>query len=144
MSSVNKVTLVGRLGQDPETKQVGDTTVANFSLATSETWKDKDGEKQEKTEWHRLVAWGRQAEIIGKYLNKGSLIYIEGQLQTRKWEKDGVDRYTTEIRVGMMKMLGGHGANGSGNDSSEQNSSESSSEPAAVSAGGGDETGVPF
>ena len=146
MSSVNKVTLVGRLGQDPETKDVNGTTVANFSLATSETWKDKDsGEKKEKTEWHRLVAWGRQAEIIGKYLNKGSLIYIEGQLQTRKWtDKEDNERYTTEIRVGMMKMLGGRDDNGNGNGSSEKSSSESNSEPAAATADVGDGTGVPF
>jgi single-strand DNA-binding protein len=143
MSSVNKVTLVGRLGQDPETKDVNGTTVANFSLATSETWKDKDsGDKKERTEWHRLAAWGRQAEIVGEYLTKGSLVYVEGQLQTRKWtDKDDNERYTTEIRVGMLKMLGGRD---NGNGSSEQSSSESNSEPAAASAGSGDGTGVPF
>jgi single-strand DNA-binding protein len=140
MSSVNKVTLVGRLGQDPETKTVGDTTVANFSIATSETWKDKSsGEKKERTEWHRLVAWGRQAEIIGEYLTKGSLIYVEGQLQTRKWtDKEDNERYTTEIRVGMMKMLGGKNES---NGSSE--TSQATSEPATVSAGS-DKSDVPF
>ena len=145
MSSVNKVTLVGRLGQDPETKDVNGTTVANFSLATSETWKDKDsGEKKERTEWHRLVAWGRQAEIVGEYLNKGSLVYIEGQLQTRKWtDKEDNERYTTEIRVGMMKMLGGRGDNGGSSDNeSSSNSSSNDSEPATASAGSGDN--VPF
>ena len=141
MSSVNKVTLVGRLGQDPETKTVGETTVANFSLATSETWKDKSsGEKKERTEWHRLVAWGRQAEIIGEYLNKGSLIYVEGQLQTRKWtDKDDNERYTTEIRVGMMKMLGGK-SNGNG-DSNESPSNEPVAETASA---GADKSDVPF
>lgn len=145
MSSVNKVTLVGRLGQDPETKDVNGTTVTNFSLATSETWKDKNsGEKKERTEWHRLVAWGRQAEIVGEYLQKGSLVYIEGQLQTRKWtDKDDNERYTTEIRVGMLKMLGGRGDSGNGN-SSNSNESSSNSEPVAAAADSGDGTGVPF
>lgn len=142
MSSVNKVTLVGRLGQDPETKTVGETTVANFSLATSETWKDKSsGERKERTEWHRLVAWGRQAEIIGEYLTKGSLIYVEGQLQTRKWtDKEDNERYTTEIRVGMMKMLGGK-SNGNGDSNNE---STESNEPVAASAGASDKSDVPF
>ena len=139
MSSVNKVTLVGRLGQDPETKDVNGTTVANFSLATSETWKDKDsGDKKERTEWHRLVAWGRQAEIVGEYLTKGSLIYVEGQLQTRKWtDKDDNERYTTEIRVGMMKMLGGkNGSNGGSSDSNEP--------VAETVSAGADKSDVPF
>lgn len=141
MSSVNRVTLVGRLGQDPETKEVNGTTVANFSIATSETWKDKDsGERKERTEWHRLVAWGRQAEIVGEYLNKGSLIYIEGQLQTRKWtDKEDNERYTTEIRVGMMKMLGGKN-NGNSNSSNE---STDTVEPATMSASA-DKSDVPF
>lgn len=140
MSSVNKVILVGRLGQDPETKQVNETTVANFSIATSESWKDKKtGERQERTEWHRLVAWGRQAEIVGEYLTKGSLIYIEGQLQTRKWaDKDGNDRYTTEVRVGVMRMLGGK-SNGNG----DSNESTDTPEPATVSASA-DKSDVPF
>lgn len=138
MSSVNKVTLVGRLGKDPETKEVNGTTVANFSLATSESWKDKSsGEKQERTEWHRLVAWGRQGEIVGEYLKKGSLVYVEGQLQTRKWEKDGVDHYTTEIRVGIMKMLGGKGDNGGGGASAD-------TAEAPVETKSNDEVGIPF
>jgi len=144
MSSVNKVTLIGRLGQDPETKEVGSTTVANFSIATSETWKDKDsGDKKERTEWHRLVAWGRQAEIIGQYLTKGSLIYVEGQLQTRKWtDKDDNERYTTEIRVGMMKMLGSKGDNGNGASAP----SEKVAEPVAAAATTGveDDPNIPF
>jgi len=122
MSSVNKVTLIGRLGKDPEVKDANGTPVANFSLATSETWKDKDsGEKKEKVEWHRLVAWGRQAEIIGQYLTKGSLIYVEGQLQTRSYrnENEEKDRYTTEIRVGMMKMLGSKGDTNGGTQAPE-------------------------
>jgi len=129
MSSMNKVILIGRLGQDPETKEVNGSTVAKFSLATSETWKDKDTkEKKERTEWHRCEAWGRQAEVIGQYLKKGSLISVEGQLQTRKWtDKEEVERWTTEIRVSNFKMLGGKNENG--------DSSTPTSEPVAVGAG---------
>jgi single-strand DNA-binding protein len=106
--SVNKAILVGYLGKDVETKFLssGDA-VANASLATSEQWKDKSGEKQERTEWHSLVFYRRLAEIAGEYLKKGSLIYVEGRIQTRKWQdKEGHDRYTTEIIVQEMKMLG--------------------------------------
>lgn len=109
---VNKVILVGTCGQDPEVKymQSGDA-VTNLSLATSEQWKDKKtGEKVEKTEWHRVVLFGKVAEIAGEYLRKGSQCYIEGKLKTREWEKDGIKRYTTEIVVdmqGTMQLLGG-------------------------------------
>jgi single-strand DNA-binding protein len=107
--SVNKVILVGRLGKDVETKfmTTGDA-VANASLATSEQWKDKQGEKHEKTEWHNLVFYRRLAEIAGEYLKKGAQIYVEGKIQTRKWQdkETGADRYTTEIIVNDMKMLG--------------------------------------
>lgn len=109
MSSVNRVILVGRIGKDPETRYMpnGDP-VTNCSLATSDTWKDKSGEKAEKTEWHNLTFYKKLAEIAGEYLKKGSLIYVEGKLSTRKWQdKDGNDRYTTEIIVGEMKMLSG-------------------------------------
>lgn len=109
MASVNKVILVGHLGKDPELRYLpsGDA-VANFSIATSEKWKNKDGEQQEQTEWHRISLFGKVAEIAGEYLRKGSLVYIEGKLQTRKWsDKDGNDRYTTEIRGDRMQMLGG-------------------------------------
>ncbi|SEN44178.1 single-stranded DNA-binding protein [Nitrosomonas marina] len=107
MSSVNKVILIGRLGKDPNINYMYDgTAVANVSLATSEKWKDRNGEKQEKTEWHRLTAYRKLAEIIGEYLKKGSQAYFEGRLETRKWtDKDGIDRYTTEIIVDKMKML---------------------------------------
>lgn len=107
--TVNRAILVGRLGKDPETKYMpnGDA-VTNATLATSETWKGKDGEKQEKTEWHNLTMYRKLAEIAGEYLKKGSMIYVEGKLSTRKWQdKDGNDRYTTEIIVSEMKMLGG-------------------------------------
>ena len=108
MSSVNKVIIIGRLGKDPEIRYMPNgEAVANFSLATSETWKDKAGEKQEKTEWHNCVAYRKLAEIIGEYVKKGAMLYVEGKIQTRKWEKDGVTRYSTEIIVNEMTMLGG-------------------------------------
>ncbi len=108
MSGVNKVILIGRLGRDPETKYVGETTVCNFSIATSEKWKDKNsGQSQEKTEWHRIVCWRRLAEICSQYLSKGSQVYIEGKLQTRSWEQDGSTRYTTEIVANSVQFLGG-------------------------------------
>jgi single-strand DNA-binding protein len=109
MASVNKVILIGNLGRDPEMRYMpsGDA-IANFSIATTETWKDKSGEKQEKTEWHRISMFGRLAEIAGEYLKKGSSVYIEGRLQTRKWQnKEGQDQYTTEVVANEMKMLGG-------------------------------------
>ncbi len=112
--SVNKVILIGRLGKDPETRYMtSGEAVTNATLATSENWKDKSGEKQEKTEWHNLVFYRRLAEIAGEYLKKGSQIYVEGKLQTRKWQtKEGQDRYTTEIVVNEMTMLGGKSAGG--------------------------------
>lgn len=113
--SVNKVILIGRLGKDPETRYMtSGEAVTNCTLATSENWKDKSGEKQEKTEWHNLVFYRRLAEIAGEYLKKGSQIYVEGKLQTRKWQdKEGKDRYTTEIIVNEMTMLGGKSTGGS-------------------------------
>lgn len=109
MASVNKVILIGNLGADPEVRYMpsGDA-VANLRIATTDTWKDKGGEKQERTEWHRVSFFGRQAEICGEYLKKGASVYIEGSLQTRKWQnKEGQDQYTTEIRGDRMQMLGG-------------------------------------
>jgi len=106
-NSVNKVILVGRLGKDPEVKytQTG-VPVARFTLATDESWKDQSGEKQQRTEWHNIVAWRKLAEICGQYLNKGKLVYIEGRLQTRSWEdKEGNKRYTTEVQADNMVML---------------------------------------
>lgn len=112
MAGINKVIIVGRLGQDPEVRYTPDgTAVANFSVATSTEWKDKStGEKKEKTEWHRCVAWRRLGEICGEYLSKGRQVYIEGRIETRDWEdKDGVKRYTTEIIASQMQMLGDKG-----------------------------------
>ena len=108
MSSVNKVILIGNLGKDPEMRYMpSGEAIANFSVATSESWTDKaSGDKKEATEWHRVVFFGRTAEVVGQYVKKGSKIYVEGRLQTRKWQdKEGQDRYTTEIRGDVMRML---------------------------------------
>lgn len=108
MASVNKVILIGNLGKDPELKYLpSGRAVAEFSIATSENWKDKDGNRQEKTEWHNIVLWGRTAEVAKEYLSKGSSVYIEGRLQTRSWDdKDGKKQYKTEIVGDRMQMLG--------------------------------------
>jgi single-strand DNA-binding protein len=104
--SYQKVIVVGRLGRDPESRQAGGSTVANFSVATDETYKDKSGEKQKKTEWHRIVVWGKQAEIAQQYLTKGMLVLVEGKLETREWEdKSGSKRTATEIRCDNFRML---------------------------------------
>lgn len=111
MSSLNKAMIIGRLGQDPDVRYTqSNTAVANLSIATSERYKDKQGEWKENTEWHRVVAWGRLAEICQEYLKKGSQVYIEGPIQTRKWEdKEGQTRYTTEIKALTMTMLDSKG-----------------------------------
>ena len=125
---VNKVILVGRLGVDPEVRYTGDgTPVASFNLATDEQWKNKNGEKVQKTEWHRIIAWRKLGEICGQYLTKGKLVYIEGKLQTRQWEdKNGGKRYTTEIVANGMKMLGGTSDN---EQSAKQGQSKSNNVP---------------
>lgn len=111
MSGVNKVIVLGRLGADPELKTVtGGQNVARLSVATSENWMDKQGQKQERTEWHRVVVWGKLAELCGKYLNKGRQVYIEGRIQTRSWEDpQGQKRYSTEIVASTVQFLGGQG-----------------------------------
>tara|TARA_B100000035_G_scaffold315425_1_gene336069 strand:+ start:33421 stop:33894 length:474 start_codon:yes stop_codon:yes gene_type:complete len=126
MPSVNKVILMGNLGRDPEVRFMpnGDA-VCNFSIATTDSWKDKAGERQEKTEWHNIVMYRRLAEIAGEYLKKGRPVYLEGRLQTRKWQtKEGQDRYTTEIIVDSMQMLGGR-------DGAPTQDSQPSSQPEA-------------
>ena len=108
MAGVNKVIIVGRLGNDPEVKTVGNGTMTRLSVATSENWVDKEGQKQEKTEWHRIVIWGKLADICGKHLSKGRQVYVEGRLQTRSWEdQQGQKRYSTEINANTVQFLGG-------------------------------------
>ncbi|MCP5144712.1 MAG: single-stranded DNA-binding protein [Gammaproteobacteria bacterium] len=117
---LNKVLLIGNLGADPEVRYTADQRpIANLRLATAESWRDKDsGTQQERTEWHRVVMFGRLAEIAAEYLKKGSQIYVEGKIQTRKWnDKDGNEKYTTEIVANEMQMLGGRGGGGGGGSS---------------------------
>ena len=116
MGSVNKVILVGNLGRDSELRYTpGGAAVATLNLATTEVWNDKQGQKQEKTEWHRVVLWGKQAESLQEYLVKGKQIYVEGRLQTRQWDdKEGNKRYTTEIKADRITLLGGGGGGRSG------------------------------
>lgn len=130
MASVNKAILIGNLGKDPEVRYMpSGEAIANITLATTDTWKDKSGEKQEKTEWHRVSFFGRLAEIVGEYLKKGSPVYVEGRIQTRKWQdKEGQDRYTTEIVADRMQMLGSK-SSGSGSFEVVEN------KPAAASSG---------
>ncbi|MEN4767288.1 single-stranded DNA-binding protein [Duffyella gerundensis] len=132
---VNKVILVGNLGQDPEVRYLpAGGAVANITLATSESWRDKQtGETKEKTEWHRVVLFGKPAEVAGEYLRKGSQVYIEGRLTTRKWtDQSGQDRYTTEIHVnvgGTMQMIGGRSEAGAGNRPQQNQQNQQSQQP---------------
>ncbi len=131
---LNKVMIIGNLGSDPEIRYTtGGSAIANLRLATAESWRDKEsGEQQERTEWHRVVFFGRLAEIAGEYLKKGSQIYVEGRLQTRKWQdKDGADRYSTEIVANEMQMLGGRGAGGGSGGQEESAAPRSSAAPRA-------------
>lgn len=126
MASINKAIIIGSLGRDPETRYSpsGDA-ITTFSVATSETWKDKEGVKQEKTEWHNVVAYRKLAEICGEYLKKGSSVYLEGKIATRQWEKDGVKRYATEIIIDTMQMLGGKDNSSSGDSAPKQSKPQS-------------------
>lgn len=148
MRGVNKVIIVGSVGQDPEVKYLTNgNAVCNLSVATSEQWKDKQsGEAKQRTEWHRVVMFGKVAEIAGEYCRKGSQVYIEGKLETREWEKDGVKRYTTEIKVdmqGTMQLLGGKPADGgSAAPRTQQQSRPQQSQQAAPDDGFID--GIPF
>lgn len=147
--SVNKVILVGRLGKDPETRYMTNgEAVTNVSLATSERWNDKEGEQQERTEWHNLVFYRRLAEVAGEYLKKGSQVYIEGKLQTRKWQdKEGKDRYTTEVIVNEMQMLGSKSGSGEQRDDAEPargNSKPAASKPAGKSDFDNFDDDIPF
>jgi single-strand DNA-binding protein len=144
--SVNKVILVGRLGRDPETRYTGGgQAVANFSVATDESYKDKNGERQKRTEWHKIVVWGKQAEIAQQYLKKGSLIFIEGRIQSREWQdKEGQKRTSFEIVASNFRMLGGRAegaaaasAGGGASTRSGGDDFESHAAPADDSYGGG-------
>ena len=132
MGSVNKVILVGKLGRDAEVRYTpGGAAVATINMATTEVWNDKAGQRQEKTEWHRVVLWGKTAESLNEYLTKGKQIYVEGRLQTRQWDdKDGNKRYTTEIRGDRIVLLGGGGGRGTSPGGGERSGGSSS--------GGGD------
>jgi single-strand DNA-binding protein len=141
MASVNKVILIGNLGRDPETRYTtGGDAITNLNIATSETWKDKSGEKQEKTEWHRVVLFGRQAEVAGEYLKKGRSVYIEGRLQTRKYtDKDGVEKYSTEIVGDRMQLLGSREGAGGGD---ADFGGEGGSRPSGGAGSGGTRSGA--
>ncbi|MFM2053154.1 MAG: single-stranded DNA-binding protein [Pseudomonadota bacterium] len=137
MASVNKVIIIGNLGRDPEVRYTpSGAAVCNVSIATTRNWKSKDsGDRQEETEWHRVVFYDRLAEIAGEYLRKGRPVYVEGRLKTRKWQKDGVDQYTTEIIAEQMQLLGGREDGGGGGGSSRGGSG------ASEFGGGGDDDG---
>ena len=142
-SGINKVILVGNLGQDPEVKfTAGGAAVTTLSIATSDSWKDKDsGRDKERTEWHRVVLWRRLAEIAGEYLKKGSKVYVEGQLQTRKWEQEGQTRYTTEIIARDIQFLD---SRGSANTSNQEGTGMNEEPAADVPDGGIDDDDIPF
>ena len=149
MASVNKVIIIGNLGRDPETRYMPDGgAVTNVSIATTESWKDKtSGEKQEKTEWHRVAFFGKLAEIAGEYLKKGSQVYVEGRLQTRKWQdKDGNDKYSTEIVADRMQMLGSRQGMGGGGAERESSAPRAGAKPAKAAGGKFDdfEDDIPF
>src|SRR5262245_2444879 len=149
MASVNKVILVGNLGADPELRYTNSgTAVANFRIATNEQWTDKNGEKQERAEWHHIVAWGKLGEICGKYLKKGRSVYIEGRLQTRQWEdQQGAKRYTTEVVAQTMQMLGRPGEiSGDVGDSSWEGrrGDNAVQDDVAVASSGASDDDLPF
>lgn len=142
MASVNKAIIVGNLGRDPEMRYTqSNTAVTNFTVATTDTWSDRNGEKQERTEWHRVVTWGRLAEICGQYLQKGKQVYIEGRLQTREWEdQNGQKKYTTEIVAQTMQMLGRAGDfQGGGAPSGAPSGPPAGGQPRQAKQGGGED-----
>ena len=134
--SINKVILIGRLGQNPEVRYTGaGMAVANFNVATNETWNDKAGQKQERTEWHKIVVWGKLAELCGQYLTKGRQVYLEGKLQTRQWQdKEGQTRYTTEVQGATVQFLGGGNPQTANQNMHVGVSPEASSAPAPQNA----------
>lgn len=145
--SLNKATLIGHLGKDPEMRYMpSGEAIANFSIATSESWTDKaSGDKKEKTEWHRCTAWGKLAEVFGQYIKKGSKVYVEGKIETRKWtDKENVERFTTEIRVDRMIMLDRKGEGGDGASSTSTSRPAQASKPAATSGFDDMDDDIPF
>ncbi|MDQ6618385.1 MAG: single-stranded DNA-binding protein [Pseudomonadota bacterium] len=144
MASVNKVILIGNLGADPETRFLpSGEAVCNIRIATTEKWKDRaSGETKEATEWHRISLFGRQAEVAGEYLKKGSAVYIEGRIQTRKWQdKEGKDQYTTEVRADRMQLLGGRGGSGGDTEFASGGGAPSRSNTAGPATRGGSAQG---
>lgn len=145
--SLNRVMIIGNLGRDPELRAIGnDKTVANFSVACTERWKDKNGEKHEKTEWVNCVAWDRTAKVVGDYLKKGSQVYIEGKMQTRSFDdpkNPGTKRYVTEILVERLEMLGGT-RGGSASNSNNGPGDEMEGAPAGITPANGDDNDLPF
>ena len=141
-SGLNKVMLIGNLGKDPEVRYTpGGQAVANFNIATNEAWTDKSGQKQERTEWHRIVVWGKVAELCGEYLSKGRQVYIEGRLQTRQWQdQQGQKRYTTEVVAQRVQMLGGRGER----PPEEMGAAVPAEESAPADFGGGPDDDIPF
>lgn len=146
MASLNKVMLIGYLGDDPEIRYTpSGSAVANFRIATTEQWTNKEGERQERTEWHKIVAWRRLGEICGEYLHKGSLVYIEGRLQTRSWEDaDGNKRWTTEIVADRMQMLDRAGKSGEAASAEERFPTEEPAEATPTAGPGAPEDDIPF
>jgi len=144
--SINKVMLIGNLGADPESRFTdGGTAVCNIRIATSKSWTDKNsGDKQERTQWHRIVMWRQLAEIAGQYLKKGAKVYIEGELETREWEKDGVKQYTTEVVASEMQMLDSRGDRDAQPASQSGYSSTPTSAAPSNPSNGGDEDDLPF
>ncbi len=144
MASINKVMLIGNLGSDPEVRYTqGGAAVANFNIATNEKWTNKQGEPQERTEWHKIVVWGRVAENCGKYLSKGRSVYVEGSIQTRDWEdKDGNKRYTTEINARTVQFLSG--GSGAGMDQAPPQRGPSNPPAQSNSGGGGGQSSSKF
>ena len=146
MAGVNKVILVGNLGSDPEVRTTpSGQRVANFRMATSRSWSGQDGQRQEKTEWHSIVAWGKLADICERYLNKGKQVYVEGRLETRNWQdKEGQTRYKTEVICETMQMLGRAGADRNGDPGADAPSRGGTPDESMAPAGGGSDDDLPF
>ena len=146
MASVNKVILVGNVGRDPEIRYTqGGDPIANFSIATNEAWTDKSGQKQERTEWHRIVVWGKLAELCGEYLAKGRQCFVEGRLQTREWtDKEGKKNYTTEVVAQNVVFLGGRDGAGQGRGRQGEDFGPPPPMDEGAAQGGGTEDDIPF